>query len=280
MSNSILIRIAYYFGVFLGIFTFSYNSRENRFVLSKKLQIYNNIVLALSLVLLIVIFFLHKPSVRSHNLVIEIATPLNFFLLLAVVWNTYFISKFKGQEIVDLLNCALDIERLVTNESERFKLRIKVFLRTFAIDALFFCYICMLVYRTLYVHVLGASFVSMTFFLNASKNICRFMTHIYICGMLFNLHLLSNIEIKAKDSIRKFESFLRVNSQISKYQWVKKCCKLSDELDYCAVQGAKILLLIYKVHALFNRHLLILITFTLTDILLNVRFNLFSNSSP
>ena len=279
MSQNTLryLKFAYYFGVFLGVFTFAYNSTTNRFVLSKKLQIYNRIVTMIVLVFLVFISLSYQPTIPSDgNQIIDVATPINFFLLIVIMLNTYLVFIMKEQKIVEMLNYGLEINELVTNNGNSFQFGSKLFLNTFAIDAFFFIFLLLTIYRSCIVHLnMEAKFILVVTFLNASKNFNRFVTHLYICGILYNVHLLSNIEMETKDTIGKFETFLRAYPEASSHQMAMKCCKLSDELDFYAIKCGRILDLTKRVHSLFSRHLLFMMPFNFADVLGSVRGKLY-----
>ena len=268
------LKFAYYFGVSLGIFTFTYNSSTKTFKLSKILQIYKKVIAITVLVLILLLCFMEKSMVPTDNMVIHIATPLNFFLLAAIVLNCYIFLSAKDQEIINMMNSGLKLKNDVGNDGANYEFSFKFFMRTFALDGLFQIFLGAVIYRGLFVRFIEKKLLYMMIFLQSGKNVNRFMTHLYICGIDFNNRLMINVEMKVKESIEKFENFLEVNPQHSKYHFVKKCCRLSDELDYIAIQGRKISDLINGVHSLFSSHILLMIVYNMTDVLMLVNMKL------
>lgn len=260
------LKIVYFVGIFYGFFTFSFNSSTKIFELSKKLQIYNKTVAFGILLITVMISFTTKTTIPSDNMVIQISTPLNYFLGAGIVLNAYIFFQRNEHEIVKLMNYGL----MINNNRKNFEFKLKLFMKTFSIDLLFIFFFFALAYRGLFVHRFEKNIFINMVFLQFIKNINRFMTHLYICGIEYNEHLMSNIENNLTEALRKFERFLLENQNHSKYQLVTKCCQLSDELDSFAIQGRKILNLTNRVHGLFSEHILMMVLFNMTDVLVLV----------
>ena len=269
-STNRYLKFVYYFGVFFGLFTFTFNLSTKNFELSKKLQIYNKVVATIILIVIIRLSFSNKSTIPSDNMVIQIATPINFSLAAAILLNAYILLQSKEQEIVTIMNFGLGIKNIVTKGGEHFKMSFKFFMKTFALDGIFFIFLILLLYRGLFVLKFSKIAFAIVFFLQYVKNISRFMTHLYIYVIDVIGQLSSNIQMKVKESIKQFERFLEDNPEHTKYQLIKNCCKLSDEMDNYAIQGKKILTLMNGMHFLFSGHILLMIAFNMTDILILV----------
>ena len=270
MSNNILLRTAYYYGVLCGLFTFYFNSKTSRFELSKILQYYNRIVFVVINVFSVYILLIYETPIPSQNLVIKIATPFNFFVLVMIVLNAYHQIRTKEKQIVELLNFGLEVDEIVTKNGNIFKFTLKSFLRTFAIDFFLLQFVLIIFYRSIFVHKLDSLYIRLVVSLQAGKNLNRFLSHLYICGIDFSEHLLENIFIKLEKLTDHFDGQNNFDNN-SKYEFIKNCCEFSDDLDYLfGGHGVKILELMKRLHALFSGHILLLVTFLLTDVLVLV----------
>lgn len=271
---SYYLKFAYYLGVFFGIFTFSINPTSKNFELSKKLQIYNRIIATIILICAIRLCFVRKDTIPIDNLVIQIATPLNFFLVAAILLNSYIIIQLNEQEVVNMMNFGLEIKNYVAKNEDQFAISCKFFFCTFALDGFFLFFFLAIIYRGIFVVTISKYALYIVLFLNGGKNISRFVTHLYICAIEFTSRLMISIELELKESIEKLEDFLNLNSSQKNHQLVKKCCQLSDKLDDYDIQCSKILYLINRIHGLFSGHLLLMIIYNMSDVLVLVSFTL------
>lgn len=268
-SSNRLLKFTYYLGVFFGVFTFSYNSTTKSFEASKNLQIYKRILAVGVAISVFKLSFIEKTTVSLDNMVIQIATPLNFYLLVGIVLNTYIILSMKDQDIVKILNFGLDIKAVLINNDENFEFHSKLFMRTFAMDGFFLFFVCLIFFRV-YNLIDTSNAFYMLVFLQCGKNLNRFMTHLYICGIEYCRRLMSKLEDKVKALTEKFKSFQEANPVHTRYQLLKRCCILSDDLDYYAIQAKKIMDLIDAFHGLFSCHICLMIIYNMTDVLVLV----------
>ena len=256
------IQFGYYIGVFLGIFRFTYSTSEKCFKASKKLQIYNKFIFLASIgvMALLTLHFQQDKNLSFDNFVIKIAGVINIVSLYAIVLNAYLMFR-KDQEIIEMLNFSLEMH-------ENYKFGLFLFLRTFQMDGV-----------SIFIMIISNAFLGQLSFnvrvlFNAaqlSKALTRYISHLYIFAIDFNMQILGNIESKIKKSITGFEDFLKNEPLFSHYQFTKEACNLSQELDSQAIKLGKLMKLMKQIHLQFSWHLLLIMAHNMSDILMLVR---------
>ena len=254
-----------------GFISFKYSSSANRFVLAKNLQLYCTLLLPF-IIIFIGLFITYFEPVKFNNLIIKIATPLNFISLMADFVNSYAVFYFKRNRIVELLNTGLKIDETIAVNSRKFKFSFLLFLRTFAMDSIFIIGLAITIYRSYFVHHWEISTVFVINSLQFCKCITRYMTHIHICCINYQMHLLRSIEFRIVKAVEEFDKIFKENPRYSKHQHILACCQLSDKIDFYGIQCGKILELTKATHSLFSRHILMVILQNLMDVLILVRF--------
>lgn len=270
-SSLYLAKFAYYIGVFLGVLIFHFDFPSKRFRPSKALKLYNSFVTLGSFTFLAMVGFIYEPAIKVDDLIILMAGPINDLTLLSIIIYVYGVVRFKEQKLLGFLNTALDINQTVTQKGRTFKFKFWLFSTTFLMDALNMVGLIVIFTRSFVIFKhLPVSFVLL---LNASllgKGVSRYVTHLYICLISYNVFLVTNVKTKVKKAVRDFEIFVKVNPDHSKHQFIKECCKLSEALDDCIIQIRRIYCLTRDVHFIFSYHILQLIIHNMSDILVLV----------
>lgn len=265
-SSVCFLKTVYFLGVAYGIFTFSFNSTSKRFQLWKNVKIINNIILLMQAVCAVGITYVYQTEMIFENMVIQISTPMNFLAMMLIVAYASIGVRLQERKVLELLNTALDITDVITKNNQVFYFSRSLFLTNFAFDVLFLvirsfflCYNLLNMETSLLPYVITL--------IQTEKGICFLFTHIYMFCLNYLTHLLTNVEIGVKRSIKEFENFLQFNSRCSKHQMILKCCQLSDQLDFYFIQSERILSLTKKVQSLFYFHILLFIIHNMTDVL-------------
>ena len=267
------LKIGYWLGVSYGLVIFSFNSTTKRFQPSKNIKIYHNYLVLLGAVCIFGILHFYQTVLSFDNMVIQIATPLNFFALISIVINSVYGARLREREHLKILNEALDISEVDEKNGAKFNFPFKLFIRTIAFDALYVMSLNIMLVRNISDY--GLELIPyIVYVVQSGKGIVRFYTHFYICAINYNIQLLNNVKSSMKRSIEEFDNFLKFNPGLSKHQLILKCCQLSDNLDGNVIQVGRILNLTKRTIGVFEFHILQLILHNMTDVLAMVRIYL------